>query len=343
MYSVLSTPSLWWSRVIWEKFKNFHMFCAVEQYKNNGKKSLRIQDLAIQNLWETHMLGHSLSSGTIESTAHQDQPQTSWLFEGISHFRDGLRMMELHVSQFWLSPHLQHWYNCFPMYGWGDPPKPATGLMRGEGHGFPLWPHVGSWYHFCSIWLWICNFSSRFNPVPISWVCWMPLASLIWPLGTALFKGWVWASQPPNFSSNFSSTHQMKEDDLYFFTPYAWPCAWLCPLSTWTASLPKRMPWPKLRFHLSLDLGESSINPCNMSIFPWGIWGSPSHRCIIHYWEKVGEKSREKPYSFWELETSGPIASHPWWVWPKSFNPIILHALICQRSITVSVLQGCWK
>lgn len=130
MYSVLSTPSLWWSRVIWEKFKNFHKFCAVEQYKNNGKKSLRIQDLAIQNLWETHMLGHSLSSGTIESTAHQDQPQTSWLFEGISHFRDGLRMMELHVSQFWLSPHLQHWYNCFPMYGWGDPPKPATGLMK---------------------------------------------------------------------------------------------------------------------------------------------------------------------------------------------------------------------
>lgn len=33
------------------------MFCAVEQYKNNDKKSLLIQELAIQNLWETHMLG----------------------------------------------------------------------------------------------------------------------------------------------------------------------------------------------------------------------------------------------------------------------------------------------
>lgn len=48
------------------------MFCALEQYKNNGKESLLIQELAIQNLWETHMLGHSLPSGTVKLAAHQD-------------------------------------------------------------------------------------------------------------------------------------------------------------------------------------------------------------------------------------------------------------------------------
>lgn len=164
MYSLLSTLSLWWSWAIWEKFKNFHMFCALEQYKNNGKKSLLIQDLATQNLWETHMLGHSLPPGTVKSAVRQDQPQTSWLLEGISHFRDGLRMTELHVSQFWLSPHLQHRYNCFPMYRWGDPPKPATGLTRGEGHGFPLWPQLGSWYHFCSILALDLQFPFMFQP-----------------------------------------------------------------------------------------------------------------------------------------------------------------------------------
>ena len=84
------------------------MFYAIEQYKNNAKKKRKKEKKLVNTglghsevggtLWESHMLGHSLPSGTIKRRTHQDQPQTSWLFEGIRHFHNGWRMMEIYVD-----------------------------------------------------------------------------------------------------------------------------------------------------------------------------------------------------------------------------------------------------
>lgn len=42
-----------------------------------------------------------------------------------------------------------------------------------------------------------------------------------------------------------------------------------------------------------------------------------------------------KPPLLLELGHSGPITSDPMPLWPKSFNPVRLHLLICQRSMKV--------
>lgn len=275
MYSLLSNLSLWWSWVIWEKFKNFHMFCALEQYKNNGKKSLLIQELAIQNLWETHMLGHSLPSGTVKSAAHQDQPQTSWLLEGISHFRDGLRMTELHVS------HLQHWYN----FSFVQVRRPTQASRRPD-EGWRTWfPSV------TPAWLLIPFLFHSGSGSSIS----LHVSTLFPFLEFAECPWLLWSDLWGQPSSNFSSTHQMKEDALYFFHPLPPALTGLCPLSTWTASLPKRC------------LGKSSgsvsawilANPISIPVtWAYFLGGFEALHCICilsTFEKKWGRKVGENP------------------------------------------------
>lgn len=104
--------------------------------------------------------------------------------------------------------------------------------------------------------------------------------------------------------------------------------------------------------------------PDNMSLFHWGIWRSPlrsipdiigkqkitvlsakSPVAHVHCWwsRKDGGGKEEKNPLILKLGNSGPIRSDPRWGWPKFFNPMCLRVLICQRSIKVPTLQGCWK